>query len=72
MDRAFEGLDNLTNLTEDIPDFWGVMDMDPTLMSDALPLLLGDMPQLPPPLENPIFSTHELEELISPTDLAAL
>ncbi|KAJ5254790.1 hypothetical protein N7505_009941 [Penicillium chrysogenum] len=87
IDRAFEGLDMLANLTEDIPDFWGVM--DPALTPDALPLLPGDTPQLPTPFdtgylhtansnlvpptfENSLFSTHELEEPISPSDLAVL
>ncbi|KAJ6172831.1 hypothetical protein N7470_001898 [Penicillium chermesinum] len=41
MDRAFEGLGMLANLTEDIPDFWGVM--DPLLAPDALSTILtGD------------------------------
>lgn len=87
IDRAFEGLDMLANLTEDIPDFWGVM--DPDMMPDALPLLPGDTPRLPnpfdtvylhtvngnsvpPTFENSLFSTHELEEQISLSDLAAL
>ncbi|KAK4861979.1 hypothetical protein LT330_003117 [Penicillium expansum] len=86
-DRTFEGLDMLANLTEDIPDFWGVM--DPALTPDALSLLSGDAPQLPTPFdtgylhaasgnpvppafENSLFSTHDLEESISPSELAAL
>ncbi|GMF85456.1 unnamed protein product [Aspergillus oryzae] len=88
MGRAFEGFDMLANLTEDIPDFWGVM--DPALTPDALPILPGDTPHLPTPFESgylttgsggsvaPAFesslfaSTHGLEEPISPSDLAAL
>lgn len=88
MGRAFEGFDMLANLTEDIPDFWGVM--DPALTPDALPILPGDTPHLPTPFESgylttgsggsvaPTFesslfaSTHGLEEPISPSDLAAL
>lgn len=87
MDRAFEGLDMLANLTEDIPDFWGVM--DPALTPDALLPLPGDTPQLQTPFhtgyldtandnsaiptfETSLFSTHELEEPISPSELAAL
>ena len=51
MDRAFEGLDMLANLTEDIPDFWGVM--DPVLAPDALSTILaGDSTtQLPTPFD---------------------
>lgn len=89
MDRAFEGLDMLANLTEDIPDFWGVIDPALGLTPDALPLLSGDTPRLPTPFdtgylhtadshsmsstfEPSLFSTHELEEPISPPELAAL
>jgi hypothetical protein len=51
MDRAFEGLDMLANLTEDIPDFWGAM--DPVLAPDALSTTLaGDSTtQLPTPFD---------------------
>lgn len=50
MDRAFEGLDSLANLTEDIPDFWGVMDS--VLTPDALSTVLaGDSTQLPTPFD---------------------
>ncbi|KAL5044514.1 hypothetical protein BDW71DRAFT_215689 [Aspergillus fruticulosus] len=48
MDRAFEGLDMLADLTEDIPGFWGVMDS--VLAPDAFPsVLAGDSTQLPTP-----------------------
>ncbi|KAF3402823.1 Asperfuranone cluster transcription factor afoA [Talaromyces pinophilus] len=40
MDRAFEGLGMLANLTEDIPDFWGVMDS--VLAPDELSTVLAD------------------------------
>ncbi|KAL4739543.1 hypothetical protein BDV11DRAFT_215168 [Aspergillus similis] len=50
MDRAFEGLDMLANLTEDIPDFWGVMDS--VLAPDALSTIFaGDSTQLPTPFD---------------------
>ncbi|KAE8352203.1 hypothetical protein BDV28DRAFT_149238 [Aspergillus coremiiformis] len=88
MDRVFGGFDMLANLTEDIPDFWGLM--DPALTPDALPILPGDTPQLPTPFESDYLSTgngssvppgfesslfrstHELEEPISLSDLAVL
>lgn len=87
MNRAFEGMDMIANLTEDIPDFWGIMDL--ALTPDALPLLPSDTPRLPTPLdtgylhtvngtsihptfEHSLFSTHELEEPFSSSDLAAL
>lgn len=90
MDRAFEGLDRLANLTEDIPDFWGVM--DPLLAPDGFSTILaGDgAPRLPTPSDrgyvpagnlssaSPAFdtsifaTTHELEEPIPLSDLAAL
>jgi hypothetical protein len=87
MDRAFEGFGMLANLTEDTPDFWGVM--DPVLTPDALPILPGDTLQPPipfesgylptrsgssvPPFESSLFpSTQELEEPISLSDLATL
>lgn len=78
----------LANLTEDIPDFWGVM--DPTLTPDALPILPGDTPHLPTPFESgylptgngssvpsafesSLFSSiNELEEPIPLSDLAVL
>ncbi|KAG2416220.1 hypothetical protein HFD88_007413 [Aspergillus terreus] len=51
MDRTFEGLDMLANLTEDIPDFWGAV--DPVLAPDALSTILaGDSTtQLPTPFD---------------------
>lgn len=88
MDRAFEGLDMLANLTEDIPDFWGVMDsvLAPEAFSSVL---AGDSTQLPTPFDSgyaaangssvsPGFggsllpATPELEEPISLADLASL
>lgn len=88
MDRAFEGLDMLANLTEDIPDFWGVIDPALALTPDPLPLLSGDTSQLPTPFDTgylhpansnsvpqfdtSLFSTHELEEPISPSELTIL
>ncbi|KAL4982558.1 hypothetical protein BDW68DRAFT_170641 [Aspergillus falconensis] len=48
MDRAFEGLDMLADLTEDIPGFWGVINS--VLAPDAFPsVLAGDSTQLPTP-----------------------
>ncbi|PKY04375.1 hypothetical protein P168DRAFT_343864 [Aspergillus campestris IBT 28561] len=50
MDRGFEGLDMLANLTEDIPEFWGVIDS--VLTPDALSTALaGDSIQLPTPFD---------------------
>lgn len=50
MDRAFEGLDMLANLTEDIPDFWGVMDS--ALALDELSTVLADdSTQMPTPFD---------------------
>lgn len=82
MDQSFEGLDLLTNLTEDIPDFGGTIDPD---LSDAFP---GNTPSLPAPLESdylstagfgasnyndPLFpATPDANELISPQDLSML
>jgi hypothetical protein len=86
MDRGFEGFDLLTNLTEDIPDFWGTI--DPSLTSDALPLHPIDTPPLPTPLgsnylltggtvasnfSDSLFSaTPGADELVSFQDLAIL
>ncbi|KAE8149558.1 hypothetical protein BDV25DRAFT_140670 [Aspergillus avenaceus] len=86
LDLAFEGFDMLANLTEDIPDFWGMM--NPVMTPDALPILPSDGPQLEnsldssylprgsgsafPGYEGSLLSTHELEDPISPSDLAIL
>ncbi|CAI7658382.1 unnamed protein product [Penicillium glandicola] len=86
MDRGFEGFDLLTNLTEDIPGFWGTI--DPSLTSEILPLPQEDTPTLPTPLGSsylltgnsvsPNFndtffpSTPVLDELITPQDIAIL
>ncbi|KAL5356461.1 hypothetical protein BJX96DRAFT_142846 [Aspergillus floccosus] len=65
MDRAFEGLDMLTNLTEDIPDFWGVM--DPVLAPDGLSAILaGDSTQLPIAFDSSYHSTGNGSS-VSPT-----
>lgn len=86
MDRGFEGFDLLTNLTEDIPGFWGTI--DPVLTSEFLPLPQEDTPPLATPLvgnyllegnsmspnfNDPFFpSTPVLDEFISPQDIAIL
>lgn len=86
MNQGSEGFDLLTNLTEDIPDFWGTI--DPALASNAFPLYPGITPPLPTPLESnylltggsgasnfndPLFPTApDADELISSQDLSML
>lgn len=50
VDRAFEGFDMLANLTEDIPDFWGVMD-SALALDEPSTILAEDNTQMPIPFD---------------------
>jgi hypothetical protein len=60
--KRFEGLDTLTRLTEDIPNFWDAT-LDPALTPDVLPLLPDDTPPLPTPLDSAYLTTDSLFRL---------